>query len=78
MTLLEQAKTIKRRSQKYEFNDETLELALAWVHDEISSKQAAAALLGKYKSANHLYPMALILQEAVRKKKIKIIYPVLE
>jgi hypothetical protein len=78
MTLLEQAKSIERRKQKYEFNDETLELALAWLHDDVTSKQVAVTLLGNYKSFNHLYPLALILQEAVRKKKIKIIYPILE
>lgn len=72
-TLLEQAKEIKIRTRTYKkIEDEEIELALAWMKDEITIKQLNGVSLKLKSSGNALYRVAIVLKEAYRKGKLVI------
>ena len=70
-TLLKKAKKIKTKQyilRKY--TDEDLELVLAWLNREISTKQVCGALNLKNHGGNGLYYMATIIKQGVSAKKL--------
>lgn len=72
-TLLEKAKSAKcQGSPKYKITDEHIELAIAWMKDEIRFKQLNVALGKPVNSGNILYSVAIWLREAYRNGKINI------
>ncbi len=73
-TLLEKAKKIKGKAHpKVPLTNEHLELAFAWLRNEIGLTQVNLAI-GKdpHKSGNILYSIAVWLREAYRQGKLKI------
>ena len=77
-TLLQKAKEINvQRQTTLAITNELIELVLAWMKDEIKATQAAKIMYGDRK-ANALSGLfharaAVILREAYRKGKIKIV-----
>ena len=66
-TLLESAKQHQpKRSKKYSVSAEEVELALAWVNDEITLTQASSAYgeLRNSHAGHALYRLATILKQA--------------
>ena len=76
MTLLQKAKSIKKKSEskRYIYSDENLELVMAWLKGEIGPNQMMKALLtpGSVKTGNYLYYCASILRQAYNMGKIRI------
>jgi hypothetical protein len=73
MTLLEKAKSIvSKKTRRNDISDEQIELALAWLKEDITSTQFTLAMGAKKASMNNLYRVALILREAYYKGFIKI------
>ena len=72
-TLLEKAKAVKMGRRDTIITDEHVELALAWIRDEVNLSQINVALKKSRQSGNVLYKMATSLREAHRQGKIKII-----
>jgi len=75
-TLLEKAKKIKivyasRKERKIPIG-QGIEIAFAWIKDEITLHQIGKALGYEHDSGNVLYYVALWLREAYRQKKLKI------
>lgn len=75
-TLLEKAKNVSPKSIKIKMNDfdEELEIALAWLNNEITTRQYFEAINGKPKKSSYggsiLYRVATILKVAITKNKI--------
>ena len=72
-TLLEKAKNVPARKRKSRPTDEEIELALAWLKDEITTSQVnfAYSESGK-KNTTYLYNITMALKEAYIKGKLKI------
>jgi len=71
-TLLQKAKKVKMRHRKIIVTDEHIELALAWVKDDITLTQVNLALNKPRDTGNTLYALAVYIREAYRKGQIKI------
>ena len=74
MTLLEKAKSIKlNRKFRIDFNEEELELVLAWFNGEITTKQASGVLFNNYRSPGQVYSRSMsILRKARAENKIEV------
>ena len=72
MSLLEKAKQYKKSRGTRGITDEDIELAFAWLNDEVNTVQVGAAYDSKAGSAL-MYKMGLALKAAYKKGKIKII-----
>ena len=75
-TLLEQAKAVElNRTGTLDITNEHIELALAWLIGEISTRQCQSALSGKrdYKSVNRLYTIALALRKAYELGRVQVV-----
>jgi len=71
-TLLEKAKQFKCPTRPHRIiKDGEIEVAIAWMKDEISHAQAAFALGGKTTKGNILYRICVLLRDGYRKKLIK-------
>lgn len=69
-TLLEKAKTIKTRKLGSTVTHEHIELALAWVNDEISLSQVEQAITGKRSGGVMAYvTLARSLREYIKNPK---------
>lgn len=71
-TLLQKAKEIEPKKTKYNIKDEHIELAFAWLNDEVTNKQINFILGKKSSGGNALYAVAVWLREAYRQGKLKI------
>lgn len=73
-TLLEKAKAKKLSMPKGKIRttDEHIELAFAWLKDEVRLKQISE-VCGKKNNGNILYSIAVWLREAYRQGKLKIV-----
>jgi len=74
MTLLENAKKVpthQHMNPPSKDQEEKMELALAWIKEEITGKQVCLAL-GYKNGSSHLYNMAIALKRAYREGLIEI------
>ena len=73
-TLLEQAKEVKSgRTTAINYSEERIELALAWIKDEISGKQLMTVISKAHENRGTLYNfVAIAIREGVRKGIIKL------
>ena len=77
LSLVEQAKQIKQKTHAYcEITDEMIELAIAWMKDEVTGLAVGKVL---YPNAKNCQPhamnrLAIFLREGYRKGKLKIKY----
>jgi len=69
-TLLQRAKAVKVNSRHRVISDEYIDLALAWIRDEIGLTQVNVVLGKKREGGNSLYGIAVWLREAYRNGKI--------
>ena len=73
-TLLEKAREHKvRKFKKNIISDEHIDLLIAWANGEITSRQVSVAIGKSDDSGMHLYSLAVILRDAIKLNKIKII-----
>lgn len=74
MTLFEKAKAVPQNTDKrHQVNPEQLELVLAWLHGDITTKQAHAAYGGRQRNAsNFLVKASTLLHRAVEQKLVRI------
>jgi hypothetical protein len=72
MTLLEKAKKF-RRTKRWEtdISDEKIELALAWLKDEVSTSQVSYTIRG-YATGSIVYQLAIWLRHARRQGRLEI------
>ena len=72
MTLLEKAKQFRvQRGPHRVIKSGEIEVAIAWMKDEISQGQAAFALGEKTTTGNILYRICVLLREGYRRNLIK-------
>lgn len=71
-TLLQRAKKVPINKRKIVVTDEHIELALAWLRDEVALRQMNIVLMKPNQSGNVLYGTAVALREAYRRGKITI------
>lgn len=71
-TLLQQAKEIKVLKRRVRVSDEHIELAIAWMKDEIGLGQINIVMGQKISGGNVLYNISVWLREAYRKGIIKV------
>jgi len=72
-TLLQKAKKVKQKINKpLIVNSEEIELAFAWLKDEIGLRQMSAVLGISYSGGSCLYRISIILKEAYKKGILKI------
>ena len=73
-TLLEKAKEVKLSRIKglKEISDEHIDLALAWLKDEIRATQFGVAMGYKLELGNYQRHLSIILKEAYKKGRIKL------
>lgn len=74
-TLLEQAKEIEIERRRRRYNQEELDLYLAWLHGEVGTIQVGKTLFPERKSkvgASVLYAVATCLRIAIERGDIKI------
>lgn len=69
MSLLEEAKKIKIKPRNREINIDQIELAIAWLKDEITISQVSKVLGGRHGNAAYHY-LAIGLRQAFKDKKI--------
>ena len=72
MSLLEKAKAHKTKKAHAQVNNEDIELAFAWLHDEVNTVQIGAAYSGTAGSSM-VYKMAIALKAAYKKGLLKIV-----
>ena len=72
-TLLQKAQKIgSKKNIPKETTDEHLELAFAWLKDEIGLRQISAVIGVSYTGGSSLYRIAVYLKEAYKRGLIKI------
>jgi hypothetical protein len=73
MTLLERAKEHPTPDRHRPVSEEEIELALAWLKDEITFTQVSRVLLSEKRTKTNAYGrLCVILQEAYQKDRIAV------
>jgi len=72
-TLLQKAKEVKTHKKgRLVVGNEEIELAFAWLRDEVDLRQMSAVLGVSYTGGSSLYRVSVFLKEAYKQGKLKI------
>ena len=71
-TLLEKAKKVKYKKRRGAATNEEIELALAWIKDEVITRQVAEAMGQNAVSGRVLYRLSICLKRAYEQGKLKV------